>query len=76
MRIKSQFNWYPSARWGHTVAVADQTMYIIGGFDGEYLNEIWKFDFREYKMKLVQCPIDADLKRSNQTSVYYPKDKM
>ena len=59
-------------------------MYIIGGFDGkfskitligEYLNEIWKFDFENYTLKMVESYIDKKLKRSNQTAVYYAEDR-
>ncbi|CAI2378495.1 unnamed protein product [Moneuplotes crassus] len=75
MRIHSHFQKYPSPRWAHTCVNAEDIMYIIGGFDGEYLNEIWKFNFEARTLKMIDTHIDQSLKRSNQTSVYFSKDK-
>jgi hypothetical protein len=34
----------PTKRWGHAAVEADGKMYILGGYDGEYLGDIWQFD--------------------------------
>ena len=34
----------PSKRWGHSAVQAIGKMFIIGGYDGEYLGDVWCFD--------------------------------
>jgi len=37
----------PLKRWGHTSVEALDRMFIIGGYDGQYLGDIWMYDFRK-----------------------------
>ena len=75
MRIQSHFSNYPTPRWAHAWVKAENFMYIFGGFDGKYLNEIWRFDFQNYTLRNLNWKIPDDLKRSNQTAVYYSNDR-
>jgi hypothetical protein len=74
----------PSKRWGHTSVEALDRLFIIGGyqgkstlkltFAGQYLGDVWMYDFRELKYSEVKFTEGDDsslLARSNHTSVFY-----
>ncbi|CAD8132082.1 unnamed protein product [Paramecium pentaurelia] len=42
--INSQ-NEGPGGRWGHSSIALDDKLYIFGGFDGNYLNDFYSYDF-------------------------------
>ncbi|CAD8142783.1 unnamed protein product [Paramecium octaurelia] len=42
--INSQ-NDGPGGRWGHSCIALDEKLYIFGGFDGNYLNDFYSYDF-------------------------------
>lgn len=47
----------PSKRWGHAAVEAAGKMYILGGYDGEYLGDIWQFD--PESLNMTQCEVKA-----------------
>jgi len=83
LNINDRFRVIPSSRWGHAMVATEDSVYIIGGYDGKsplsllgnYLHDIWKFDFRSFRLIELNINLPRELKRSNQTAVYYPKDK-
>jgi N-acetylneuraminic acid mutarotase len=40
-------NYYPSPRTFHKAILHNNDMFIIGGFDGEKLNDIWKINLKD-----------------------------
>jgi len=44
----------PSKRWGHTSVEALNRMFIIGGYQGQYLGDIWMHDFRQLRYTKLQ----------------------
>lgn len=75
----------PSKRWGHACVEAHGHLIVIGGYEGQYLGDIWKFslDSFTYEKTIVvskdsvgSMDIDHDsceevLKRSNHSAVFY-----
>lgn len=74
----------PSKRWGHTSVEALNRMFIIGGYQGQYLGDIWMHDFRQLRYTKLQIEstlanpslqeaeeVRQLLFRSNHTSVFY-----
>lgn len=54
----------PSKRWGHQAVQALGKMFIIGGYDGEYLGDIWCFE--PERLEWIQCQT-----RAAQNSMFY-----
>jgi hypothetical protein len=41
---------------------------------GNYLKDIWKFDFKSFRLVEINIGLPRDFRRSNMTAVYYSKD--
>ena len=37
---------WPSARYGHTSIVVNNSVFIVGGYAGRSLNDIWRYDYK------------------------------
>lgn len=69
----ASFRVKPQERWGHTSVAAHSKMFIIGGYQGQYLGDIWEFDFA--KCRYIEHSLEGEdsslLSRSNHTSIFY-----
>ena len=54
---------FPEKRWGHSAVTAYNWLFIIGGYDGKYLGNIWVFDFND--LKYTQAKIYKNIKILN-----------
>jgi hypothetical protein len=68
-------NLKPQQRWGQSCVSANNKAYIIGGYEGQYLGDVWSFDFQSMAFTDVQLEGDDKslLSRSNHTAVFYKK---
>ncbi|CDW71485.1 kelch repeat [Stylonychia lemnae] len=65
----------PAKRWGQSCVAAHNKLYIIGGYEGSYLGDVWEFDFATLQyteMRLDTAEPDI-LSRSNHTAIFYEK---
>ncbi|CAD8076570.1 unnamed protein product [Paramecium sonneborni] len=62
--INSQ-NEGPGGRWGHTSITLDDKLYIFGGYDGNYLNDFYTYDFDHNLWQLLQQNGQIPEPRSN-----------
>lgn len=52
--ITNNNNQGPGARWGHTAVIYMDRLYLFGGYDGNYLNDFYKFDFENKKWHSIK----------------------
>lgn len=67
----------PSPRTFHKAVVVSKYMYIVGGFDGEKLNDIWRLDasklcYESWEKKTVNNPIHQTV--MNNMDTHYIRD--
>ncbi|CAK72726.1 unnamed protein product (macronuclear) [Paramecium tetraurelia] len=55
----------PQGRWGHTSVAQDDKLYIFGGYDGNYLNDFYSYDFDNNMWQTIHQEGQVPEPRSN-----------
>eukprot|EP00761_Pharyngomonas_kirbyi_P006882 gb/GECH01006891.1/.p1 GENE.gb/GECH01006891.1/~~gb/GECH01006891.1/.p1 ORF type:complete len:259 (+),score=59.31 gb/GECH01006891.1/:1-777(+) len=56
-------SYSPSARWGHAATARDNEMWIFGGHQESYFNDMWVFNMVTYKWRKIIYPGQSPMQR-------------